>query len=109
MTTSTTKKQTATQAKAPYGSKDNPLTPLDALEVASVELERLCCVLEDMAESTRAMIQLADMDSERREYAAMLRIFERVLNSEFDECSKADERICHTIRHMKSGGKTATE
>lgn len=92
---------TEAKTKADYGSKGNPLTSRDALALAHNELERVCCALEDLGESARSMIQLAQMQEGHEEYAAFLRIFERVLNAEFDECSKVSERVFYALQQAR--------
>ena len=102
MTNKANETKATEQTKASYGSKENPLTALDALSLATHELERLSCVLDDFAESTRTMINVANMDNEHSEYAAFLRNFERILNTEFDECCNVETMVTPTLRKLRA-------
>lgn len=109
MATSTTRKRTTEQPKAQYGTKENPLSEHDALSLAYAELERMGCVLDDLAKSVRTLINLAMMDDDHEEYASTLRIYERVLYSEFDECSKVSGRVHDTLWSVKNGKGAASK
>ena len=77
----------------------NELSPTDALCLALGELERLECVLDDLARSVRTMINLA-AGFEEDSLTSTLRIYERVLFTEYDECCNTSEKVAQTLNKL---------
>ena len=107
MTNKQNESKATEQAKTASTGHDDTLSARDALALATNELDRLACVLEDFAESARTMINVANMNDEHREYAAFLRNFERILNTELEECCNVETMLAPTLRKLRADDEAA--
>lgn len=97
MDTAKAQTTTASEGKSEYGSKTNPLSARDALALAMHELHRLDDALTDLSVLNHELLCNVCADDAQDAFAATLRLTNRILGAEVDECVNVANKVQYTI------------